>query len=306
MKKTSIILIFLVMCTSVVHAKLLGPDGIGVWQLRTHLSICTTYTFFKSNTWKILSGDVNGAYDYKYGQLAMKQRVTISKNGKSKEIEKTIIAGSVKFRNDLMVVTGTQEWVFKRIDRVEEGKTIEALILDDGKTLSRNNKKVLETAKKTIDENIQKSTPTRTKADEIKIESIESEVVNEDYIKGNELQNQLQKFLGMYCRTFEKKNLTQLAGFFTADAKEKGKSFNSLWHKYRKNFKNMDKISYRIDLIDFFYQVDSESYEIQGIFYIKCLPYGTAWQKTSGRISMSLVDYDNSYRIRRLDYHVTI
>ena len=68
----------------------------------------------------------------------------------------------------------------------------------------------------------------------------------------------------------------------------------------------MDKISYRIDLTDVFYQIDTDTFEIRGNFYIKCLPRGTDWRKTTGRISMSLVEHDRSYRIKRLDYRVTI
>jgi len=135
-----------------------------------------------------------------------------------------------------------------------------------------------------------------------KITSIESEVVNKDNIKSIELRDQLRKFLGIYSQTFENKNLNKFAGFFTPDATEKGKSFNSLLPKYRKNFEIIDSIDYKIELKKYFFKVGAETLEIQGKFYAKWLPYGADWREKSGWLSMSLVEHDNSYRIKRLDY----
>jgi hypothetical protein len=258
MKKTIVALIILVMAASVAHAELLEPDGIGVWQLRTDLTSYITYTFFGSNKWVSVDSDTKGTYEYKYGQLAIKQIIA------KKYKPKTMIAGTVQFRGNLMIVTGIQEWVFEKAHAV------------------------------------------KIKSDELKITSIDPEVVNKNYTKGVTTRNQLQKFLRTYCRTYENKDLTKFTGFFTADAIEKGKSFNSMLPKYRKNFETIDSIVYHIELTKYSWQFDTKTLEIQGKYYVKWLPHGADWKKNSGWISMSLLEHNNSYRIKRLDYNSEI
>jgi len=172
--------------------------------------------------------------------------------------------------------------------------------------ICRQRNKEFKTPKKKFGEYFQRSTAVTTRADKFKITSIELEAVNKDYIKGIELREQLQKFLHIYCQTFENKNLTRFTGFFTADAIEKGKFFNSLLPKYRKIFEIIDSIGYKIELKKYSFRVDTGTLEIQGKFYIKWLKHGTDRKNISGRISMSLIEHDNSYRIKQLDYNVAI
>lgn len=139
-----------------------------------------------------------------------------------------------------------------------------------------------------------------------KMTTAEPEVVSKDYIKSIKLGDQLQNFLQIYCRTFQDKNLSEFSNFFTDDAIEKGKSFTSLIPKYRKNFEAIDSIGYQIELKKYSCQVDTGTLEVQGKFYLKWLSNGADWKKNYGSISMSLVEHDNSYRIKRLDYNVEI
>jgi len=127
---------------------------------------------------------------------------------------------------------------------------------------------------------------------------------NKDPIKDTELKAQLHNFLRDYCQTFENKNLSKFKGFFTADAMERGKSFSSMLPKYRRNFEILDSISYEIELKKYFQKHDTGTLELQGRFLVNWLSHGTDWQERSGWISMSLVKYNNSYRIKRLDYSV--
>jgi hypothetical protein len=129
---------------------------------------------------------------------------------------------------------------------------------------------------------------------------------NKDHIKDTELKAQLHNFLRNYCQTFENKNLNKFKGFFTADAMERGKSFSSVLSKYRRNFEILDSIGYQIELIKYFQKNDTGILEIQGRFRVNWLSHGADWQKKSGSISMSLIKYNNSYRIKRLDYNVEI
>jgi hypothetical protein len=98
---------------------------------------------------------------------------------------------------------------------------------------------------------------------------------NNDPIKDTELKAQLHNFLRDYCQTFENRNLNIFKGFFTVDAMERGKSFSSMLPKYRRIFEIL-------------------------------LSHGADWQEHSGWISMSLVKYNNSYKIKRLDYSAKI
>lgn len=116
MRKTIVALIMLVLCASVVHAELLEPDGIGVWQLRTESNNYITYTLFRSNKWVSVGSDAKGTYEYKHGQLAIKQNIT------EKYRPKTIVAGTVQFRGNIMIVTGNEEWVFEKVDWKKEEK----------------------------------------------------------------------------------------------------------------------------------------------------------------------------------------
>ncbi len=129
---------------------------------------------------------------------------------------------------------------------------------------------------------------------------------NKYHVKDTELKAQLYNFLRDYCQTFENKNLNKFKEYFTADAMEKDKSFSSLLPKYRKIFEKMDSISYQIDLLEHFQEIDAGIIDIHGKFYVKFLLNGAGWKENSGWISMSLVKQDDSYRIKRLDYYVEI
>jgi hypothetical protein len=106
--------------------------------------------------------------------------------------------------------------------------------------------------------------------------------------------------------TFENKNLNKFKGFFTADAMERGKSFSRMLPKYRRNFEILDSIGYQIELKKYFQKHDAGILELQGRFRVNWISYGADWQERFGWISMSLVNYKNSYRIKRLDYNVEI
>ncbi len=129
---------------------------------------------------------------------------------------------------------------------------------------------------------------------------------NKDPIKDTELKSQLHNFLRDYCQTFENKNMTKFKGFFTADAVERGKSFSSKLPKYSRIFEILDSIGYQIELKKYFQKHDTGTLELQGRFRINWLSHGADWQERSGWISMSLVKYNTSYRIKRLDYSVEI
>jgi hypothetical protein len=183
---------------------------------------------------------------------------------------------------------------------------INTLSLEDGKAVYRRNKKELMVTEKRVDENFQKPPSVKIKTDEFKITNIKAESVNKDYIKDIGRREKLENFLRIYCRTFEEKNLAKFIGFFTDDAIEKGASFSSLLPMYQKNFEIINSISYKIELSEYFFHTNKGLVEIQGNFFAKWLSHGTDWKKNSGWISMSLVEHDDSFQIKRLDYNVKI
>ncbi len=129
---------------------------------------------------------------------------------------------------------------------------------------------------------------------------------NKDPIKNTELKAQLHNFLRDYYQTFENRNLNIFKEFFTVDAMERGKSFSSMLPKYRRIFEILDSIGYQIELKKYFQKLDTGTLELHGRFRINCLSHGADWQEHSGWISMSLVKYNNSYKIKRLDYSAKI
>ena len=129
---------------------------------------------------------------------------------------------------------------------------------------------------------------------------------NKDNPKAAELKVQLHDFLRHYCQTFENKDLNKFKSFFTADATEKGKSFIKVLPKYRRGFEALESIGYQIELNNYFQGQNTDTLELQGKFRLSWLSHGSDWKKKSGSISMSLIKYNNSYKIKRLDYREEI
>jgi type II secretory pathway predicted ATPase ExeA len=118
-----------------------------------------------------------------------------------------------------------------------------------------------------------------------------------------DLQPRLKLFLKGYCRTYENEQLDRFAGFFTSDALEKGRSFRSRLDQYRQTFQSVDSMDYRIELKRYAVQEGTSAIRIQGNFYARArLVENNKWVESSGPISMELVAYGNSFKVRRLDY----
>ena len=116
-------------------------------------------------------------------------------------------------------------------------------------------------------------------------------------------QDRLKVFLSDYCRAYENKQLDKFAAFFAADAVEKGKSFRSILPEYRRNFKKIDSMDYRIELMRHSVQKDTGLIRIEGTFHVRARPSDSKeWRQNSGEISMDLIASGDSFKVWRLDY----
>ena len=117
------------------------------------------------------------------------------------------------------------------------------------------------------------------------------------------LKERLQRFLEVYCQTYEMKDLDHFSTFFARDAKENDKPFHSLLPKYRKNFDVIEFINYRIELQKFKFDDERGTINIEGRFFLEWLPGGNQWRRNSGKIFMELQESGPSFKISRLDYY---
>ena len=120
------------------------------------------------------------------------------------------------------------------------------------------------------------------------------------------LQKRLEAFLFDYCQTYAEKQLDKFSTFFTPDAIEKSKSFQSQIPKYHEYFATIDSLSYWIELKRYSVPQNTNIIQIEGTFNLQVqLNKGSKkWEYSSGDISMDIVAFGDSFKIRRLDYYV--
>jgi hypothetical protein len=121
-----------------------------------------------------------------------------------------------------------------------------------------------------------------------------------------QLQKRLEAFLLDYSQTYADKDLDKFSTFFMPDAIEKSKPFKSQITKYRQYFATVDSISYWIELKHYSIPENTRIIQIEGTFDLQVqLKNGNKkWEYSSGDISMDLVAFGDSFKVRRLDYYV--
>lgn len=116
------------------------------------------------------------------------------------------------------------------------------------------------------------------------------------------LEGRLRSFLQSYCMTYAAKDLDKFTNFFSPDALENGKPFESLLPKYQKSFDVIEAIQYRIELQQYTYDNQKGTVNIEGIFLLRWLPPDKKWRENSGKIFMNLKDDGRSFLVQNLDY----
>jgi type II secretory pathway predicted ATPase ExeA len=131
----------------------------------------------------------------------------------------------------------------------------------------------------------------------------EPETLAKQTVSQYNLQDRLKIFLRAYCRTYERKNLDMFGAFFAPDALEQGRPFKSWASQYRQNFNKIDSMIYDIELERYATLDDNEEVRIEGTFQVSAKLSGSKkWRKSSGRISMVLEPYKDSFRVKQLNY----
>ncbi len=121
----------------------------------------------------------------------------------------------------------------------------------------------------------------------------------------NTIEDRLELFLQNYCITYAAKDLDTFTTFFAPGASENGKSFESLLPKYKRNFKFVETIKYRIELQEFSYDDNKENIKVDGKFFLEWLPPNKKWRENTGVITMHLIENGPSFLVQRLDYQST-
>jgi hypothetical protein len=111
----------------------------------------------------------------------------------------------------------------------------------------------------------------------------------------------LKSFLFYYCQTYESKDLDKFAALFTPDALENNRPFYLLLPKYRKNMDMIESFDYRIDLLEYSSRTSTGNIMVKGKYFTRFMYEGTL-KENSGNISMELVENDDSYLVKQLNY----
>ena len=112
----------------------------------------------------------------------------------------------------------------------------------------------------------------------------------------------LRSFLFLYCRAYESKDLDKFSTFFAHDATENNRAFHEFLPRYRRNFERIKKFNYRIDLDSYTLDTDTGNLKVKGKYFIQYLLNDGTWKENSGIISMELIESENSYLVKRLNY----
>jgi len=131
----------------------------------------------------------------------------------------------------------------------------------------------------------------------------EPETVAPPTVSQSNLQGRLKTFLRAYCRTYERKNLDMFGAFFAPDALEQGRPFKSWAPRYRQNFDKIDSMIYNIELERYATRDETGEVRIEGTFQVRGKLKGSEkWRKSSGRITLVLEPYKDSFRVKELNY----
>jgi hypothetical protein len=112
----------------------------------------------------------------------------------------------------------------------------------------------------------------------------------------------LKSFLFLYCRAYESKDLDKFSAFFSPDATENNRAFHKFLPRYRRNFERVKSFKYRIYLDSYSIDTDTGNIRAKGKYFIQYLLNDGIWKENSGIISMELIESDDSYLVKRLNY----
>jgi len=120
------------------------------------------------------------------------------------------------------------------------------------------------------------------------------------------MEERLRAFLEVYCSTYTNKDLEAFSAFFTPDATEQGKPFTSMLPQYLQTFSRIETMDYRIRLVSFAQPTGTASHpapiDLQGEFAVTYTLTDGRQGRSSGSISLGLIDTGGMLRVRTLAY----
>jgi curved DNA-binding protein CbpA len=115
-------------------------------------------------------------------------------------------------------------------------------------------------------------------------------------------QKRLLTFLEKYTSTYEQKDLSRFRTFFTKNAIEQGKPFESLLPTYRQTFNRVEALKYHINLRSFTVDNSAKKILVEGVYTASYQLPEKDWGNSSGTIRMELLDSSRGLMVSRLDY----
>lgn len=111
-------------------------------------------------------------------------------------------------------------------------------------------------------------------------------------------------FLKRYTESYEERDLTKFKAFFTDDAMEQGQPFKALLPKYKKTFKNIKSMEYKIEIGSLSMGKGGSKIFIDGDFKAQFRLVNSRTGQNHGSIRMELRDDPNGLLVTRLDYEI--
>ncbi|MFX1266253.1 MAG: hypothetical protein ACFFH0_12780, partial [Promethearchaeota archaeon] len=111
-------------------------------------------------------------------------------------------------------------------------------------------------------------------------------------------------FLQNYTKTYEEKDLEQFRTFFTNNALEQGRPFETLLPTYQQTFDSVEALKYKIELKSFSMERGGNKIYVEGNFTARYQLPEDDWGSCTGLIRMELLDAPEGLLVSRMDYDV--
>jgi len=116
----------------------------------------------------------------------------------------------------------------------------------------------------------------------------------------HDVERRLKAFIQAYTRDYQQRDLTAFLGHFDSNATENGKPLSRWQETYRKNFASIPFIYYSINPTS--WSLSKEGILVKGEFHLKATFQDGRHLSSHGTITMDLIPYKDTYRVRRLSY----
>lgn len=124
--------------------------------------------------------------------------------------------------------------------------------------------------------------------------------IEERWVSTEKLDREIRNFLARYTSTYEARNTNALLHFFETDAIENGRPLQELIPFYQANFKQTEKLRYRINVGR--WEVREGEIMVDGSFSLSVQFGQEAPVESTGSIQLTLVRRGGDFGVKRLNY----